>query len=135
MTDKRDRRNNGRGGQIPQAAGMLFFLLVSLAFVVVHVRAFSPNPVRQQPPLPDPGDRASLSAAMSTNAVTARFSALADFGSRAPGQPGLKAAQDAIENAFKELGLEIYRQDVDFPYPLLRDGSGWISNETFRRRG
>ena len=132
MTDKTDRRNNGGGGQIPQVVGVLFFLLVSLAFVVVHVRAFSPNPVRPQPPVPDPGDRASLSAAMSTNAVAARFRAFADFGSRAPGQPGLKAAQDAIESAFKELGLEIHRQDVDFPYPLLRDGSGWISNETFR---
>ncbi len=111
---------------------MALFALISAALVVVHVRAFSPNPVRPQRPVPDPGDRAPMASAMSDEAVAARFDAISDLGSRAPGQPGLETARNAIERAFREAGLEVFSQDVDIPYPLLRDGSGWISNETFR---
>ena len=101
---------------------MALFALISAALVVVHVRAFSPNPVRPQRPVPDPGDRAPMASAMSDEAVASRFDAIADLGSRAPGQPGLETARDAIERAFREAGLEVFSQDVDIPYPLLRDG-------------
>ena len=130
-TDNRKVQGRG-GGQIPQAVGMLLFLLVAMAFILVHVRAFSPSPVGPQQPSPLPDDRSALARAMEPERVAERFKALANLGSRAPGQKGLDAAAEAIERCFSEHGLEVYHQVVDIPYPLLREGTGWISNETFR---
>ena len=131
----RDENTNGRkrgGGQIPQAVGTLFFIIVSLAFVVLHVRVFSPNPVRPQQTVQLPEDRSALARALEPEHIAERFGAIAKLGSRAPGQKGLDATAEAIEKVFADNGLEIYSQVVDIPYPLLREGSGWISNETFR---
>ena len=130
-SDKKTIRKRGCG-QIPQAAGALFFIIVSLAFVVLHVSVFSPNPVRPQQPVQLPADRSALAKALAPERVAERFKAISNLGSRAPGQKGLDATSEAIEKVFADNGLEIYSQVVDIPYPLLREGSGWISNETFR---
>ena len=129
-----DSSSDNRHGRktIPQVLGVAFFAAIGIALVAVHVRAFSPVPVRLQHRIPDPGSRAPMATAMSSTAVEDRFRSIADIGSRAPGQPGLDATADMIERVFRENGLETFRQDVDIPYPLLREGTGWMSNETFR---
>ncbi len=119
-------------GQFPQIAAAAVFVLLALALLVMHVRAFEPSLARPEHPTAFSGDRSPLAAAMAPEAVARRFRAISDLGSRAPGQPGLEAAAEMIEEDFAKLGLEVYRQEVDIPYPLLREGSGWISNETFR---
>ena len=131
---KNDDNRIKRQGQrpMPQLVAVAAFAALSLALVVAHVLAFAPNLARVERPQPFTGDRSPLREALAPEAVAARFRALSDLGSRAPGQPGLEAAARTIEDDFARLGLEIHRQEVDIPYPLLREGTGWMSNETFR---
>ena len=117
---------------MPPVFGGAVFALLSLALLSVHVLYFAPNRARIERPQPFTGDRSALSEAMAPDSVAATFRAISDLGSRAPGQPGLEATALYIEDDFAKLGFEIYRQDVDIPYPLLREDSGWMSNETFR---
>ncbi len=117
---------------MPSVLGGAIFALLTLAFLAVHVLYFAPGRARIERAQPFTGDRSALSEAMAPDSVAARFRAISDLGSRAPGQPGLEATALYIEDDFSKLGFEIYRQDVDIPYPLLREGSDWMSNETFR---
>lgn len=118
--------------QLPQAVGVALAAIIAVALLAVHVRVFAPVMARRNPKAPDMGDRSEMAAAMAPDAVADRYKELSALGSRAPGQPGLDAAADAIDSFFTDHGLEVFHQDVAVPYPLLLDGSGWVSNETFR---
>ncbi len=128
--DKGTKRNDLR--LMPQVVAAAVFALLTLALLAVHVLYFAPNRARVERATPFAGDRAPLAEAMDPESVAARFRDIADLGSRAPGQPGLEATAQYIEEDFTKLGFEIHCQDVGIPYPLLREGSGWMSNETFR---
>ncbi len=117
---------------MPSVVGGAVFVILSLALLAVHVLYFAPGRARVERGTPFTGDRSSIAEAMKPDAVASCFRDISDLGSRAPGQQGLEATAKFIENDFAKLGLKIYRQEVDIPYPLLREGSGWISNETFR---
>ena len=125
-------KGNLAGRALRSLAAALPFLVVAFAVAWWQVDAFSPPMARRDKAAVAPVDRSALAEALSPQAVSNRFEAISALGSRAPGQPGLDAAADLIESAFEEAGLEVLRQEVDIPYPLLRDGSGWMSNETFR---
>ena len=118
--------------QLPQILGVALPVVLAIALLAVHARVFSPATARRSPPAPDMGDRAAMAAAMAPEAVAGRYNDISALGSRAPGQPGLDAARKVIEQVFADNGLEVFHQDVPVPYPLLLDGSGWVSNETFR---
>ena len=136
VTDKKGGATAPDAGQkpaqIPQIVGVALAAVIAVALLALHIRVFAPVMARRNRPAPDMGDRAAMAAAMAPDAVAERYKALSALGSRAPGQPGLAAAADAIERVFTDNGLEIFHQDVPVPYPLLLDGSGWVSNETFR---
>ena len=113
-------------------AALLLLALAAVALVVHFTRMARP-PVRPQRDAD--GVRAPREAvfdALSPDAVCRTFSEIDAFGSRAPGQPGLERTADYIIGRFKSLGLETYTQDVDVPYPLLAEGSGFVSNGLFR---
>lgn len=114
------------------AAALIFLALAATALVAHFVRTASP-PVRPQPD----GDgvrapREEVFAALSPEAVCRTFSEIDAFGSRAPGQPGLDRTADYIQSRFRALGLETFAQEVEVPYPLLAEGSGFVSNTLFR---
>ena len=132
IDEESGKKGNTAGHALRSLAVSLLFFAMTFAVFWVHVEVFSPPMARRDHAAPDPGDRSAIAAAMSPQAVSNRFAAISALGSRAPGQAGLDAAADLIERAFGEKGLEVFRQEVEVPYPLLLDGSGWMSNEIFR---
>ena len=110
----------------------LFFLALAGAAFVIHFNRMARPPVHIQEEESDTIPRAAVFASLAPEAVCRTYRESAAFGSRAPGQPGLARARDYLLARFRALGLETFTQDVDIPYPLLAEGSGFVSNATFR---
>ncbi len=112
-------------------SALIFGALACAALSLHFVRMATP-PVHIQDEAGDAIPREKVFKALSPESVCRTFGEISAFGSRAPGQPGLAKTRDYLLGRFRSLGLDIYTQDVDIAYPLLAEGSGFVSNATFR---
>ena len=108
------------------------FAALAIAAVVRYVDQMARPPYHAPEKTTERAPRGPVFAALEPEAIGETYETIASFGSRAPGQPGLEKAREYILSRFKEIGLETYEQNVDLAYPLLSEGSGFISNSTFR---
>ncbi len=113
-------------------ASALIFGALACAALSLHFVHMANPPTHIQDDGGDTLPREAVFAALSPEAVCRVFDEISAFGSRAPGQPGLDKTRDYIIGRFRSLGLETYTQDVDIAYPLLVEGSGFVSNATYR---
>ncbi len=102
-------------------------MLALVAAITAFTRVFAPvSYVRAD--VADPGGGGThLAAAMAPESVRARFSEIASCGSRAPGQVGLLRCADLIEKAYRDAGLELYEQDVEFAATSTDGGHGELT--------
>ena len=113
------------------ASALIFGALACVALSLHFVHMANP-PVHIQDDGGDTMPREAFFAALSPESVCRTFAEISAFGSRAPGQPGLARTRDYLLGRFRDLGLETYAQDVDIAYPLLAEGSGIVSNASYR---
>ncbi|MBQ6248171.1 MAG: hypothetical protein IJK04_14965, partial [Kiritimatiellae bacterium] len=113
-------------------ASSAIFAALIIAVFVLHLDKTANPPAHAPEKIQAHADRATVYAPLSPEAVGRTFADISAFGSRAPGQPGLDKAHEYLVNRFRALGLDTFDQDVDIPYPLLAEGSGTISNASFR---
>ena len=113
------------------ASALIFGAMLCAALSLHFVHMANP-PTHIQEEAGDAIPREKVFAALTPESVCRVFDEISAFGSRAPGQPGLDKTRDYLLGRFRSLGLETYTQDVDIAYPLLAEGSGFVSNATFR---
>lgn len=112
-----------------QIIGFSAFAAALLAVIVVFLRVFTPEPFEPTVKPDQESDHGAIATAMSYGKVSARYEELAAMGSRATGQQGAVETAAAIEAAFREAGLEVFDQDVDFATVMTDGGKGTLKIE------
>ncbi len=117
---------------LSRLTAIALFTILIVAVFVLHLDNTANPPAHAPERIEAHADRKAVYASLSPEAVGRTFAEISAFGSRAPGQPGLDRTRRYLLDRFRALGLDVYEQDVDLPYPLLAPGSGAISNAAFR---
>ena len=112
-----------------QIIGFSAFAAALLAVIVVFLRVFTPEPFEPSVRPDEKSDHSAVASSLAHDAVGARYAQLAAFGSRATGQEGAVQTAAAVESAFREAGLEVFDQDVDFATVVTDGGNGTLSVE------
>ncbi len=108
-------------------ASTVIFAAILIGVMAFFIKVFDAKPYRAPVILDRDYDRSAMQAAMSPEAVQARYDEILALGSRGPGQKGLDDAAALIERTFRDAGLEVISQRIDIPYPLTEGGHGTLA--------
>ena len=96
-------------------ASTVIFTAILIGVMAFFIKVFAAKPYRAPVILDRDYDRSAMQAAMSPEAVQARYDEILALGSRGPGQKGLDDAAALIERTFRDAGLEVISQRVNIP--------------------
>ena len=108
-------------------ASTVIFTAILIGVMAFFVKVFDAKPYRAPVVLDRNYDHSAMQAALTPEAVQARYDQIHALGSRGPGQKGLADTADLIEKTFRDAGLEVISQRVDIPYPLTEGGHGTLA--------